>query len=262
MNIAKKYNLLVINDAAEAHGATHNNKPIDDYAHITSYSTENSKHIATGDGGIITTNDEKFAKKCRKFASLGYLAMTADSGKVKLITKDQLQDPSHKRHDSYAYNYRMPEVAAAVGLAQTERFEHFVGLRESIGLEMYEVASKSKILLPQKRIPGSRNTYWTFAARFVHPDVKWQDFRKKFIEYGGEGVYGCWSLTYDEPVVATGEYKYHNPPLYQNLEFDRNLYPNAELIQPQLMLFPMNYPSIEVARPQIAALEKTIRYYE
>ena len=50
MNIAKKYNLLVINDAAEAHGATHNNKPIDDYAHITSYSTENSKHIATGDG--------------------------------------------------------------------------------------------------------------------------------------------------------------------------------------------------------------------
>ena len=188
--------------------------------------------------------------------------MTADSGKVKLITKDQLQDPSHKRHDSYAYNYRMPEVAAAVGLAQTERFEHFIGLRESIGLEMYEVASKSKILLPQKRIAGSRNTYWTFAARFVHPDVKWQDFRKKFIENGGEGVYGCWSLTYNEPVVATGEYKYHNPPLYQNLEFDRSLYPNAELIQPQLMLFPMNYPSIEVARPQITALEKTIKYYE
>ena len=61
MSIAKKHNLVVINDAAEAHGATWNNKQIE-YAHVTSYSTENSKHISTGDGGIITTNDEMTAK--------------------------------------------------------------------------------------------------------------------------------------------------------------------------------------------------------
>ena len=156
----------------------------------------------------------------------------------------------------------MPEVAAAVGLAQTERFDQFIDTRESIGLKMYEVASQSKILIPQKKIRGSRNTYWTFAARFVHPDIKWQDFRKKFIEFGGEGVYGCWSLTYNEPIVATGEYKYHNPPLYEELSFDKSLYPNAELIQPQLMLFPLNYPSLDIAMPQVEALEKTIKFYE
>ena len=262
MEIAKKHNLVVINDAAEAHGATYQNKPISDYANITSYSTENSKHIATGDGGIITTNDPEMAKRCRKFASLGYHAMTADSGKVRLIAKDELQDPTYKRHDSFAYNYRMPEVAAAIGLAQTERYENFVDTRESIGLAMHDVVSTSNFMIPQKKIEGSRNTYWTFATRFTHTEVTWQEFRKKFMENGGESIYGCWALTYDEPVVANGQYKYHNPPLYNSLEYDRASYPNAEIIQPQLMLFPVNYPSLNDAKPVIEALEKTLRYYE
>ena len=262
MDIAKKHNLVVINDAAEAHGSTYDNKPISDFAHITSYSTENSKHIATGDGGIITTNDPELAKKCRKFCSLGYHAMTAESGKVRLIAKDDLQDPSYKRHDSFAYNYRMPEVAAAIGLAQTERYDYFIDTRVEIGTEMRKIASKSKYLIPQKEIAGSRNTYWTFAARFTHPEVTWQDFRKKYMQNGGESIYGCWALTYDEPIVSTGQYKYHNPPLYDSLEFDRSLYPNSEIVQKQLMLFPLNYPSLDVAKPVLKALEKTLKYYD
>ena len=262
MSLAKKHNLFVINDAAEAHGATYKNKPISDFAHITSYSTENSKHIATGDGGIITTNDSELAKKCRKFASLGYHAMTAESGKVKLIAKDELQDPSYKRHDSFAYNYRMPEVAAAIGLAQTEKYEHFIDTRESIGLAMRDAVLDCEFMIPQKKVDGSRNTYWTFASRFTHEDVGWQEFRKKFMENGGESIYGCWALTYNEPMVSEGQYKYHNPPLYDSLEFDKSQYPNAELIQPQLMLFPVNYPSLDVAMPVINALEKTLRYYK
>jgi hypothetical protein len=82
------------------------------------------------------------------------------------------------------------------------------------------------------------------------------------MENGGESIYGCWALTYDEPVVANGQYKYHNPPLYNSLEYDRASYPNAEIIQPQLMLFPVNYPSLNDAKPVIEALEKTLRHYE
>jgi len=262
MEIAKKYNLVVINDAAEAHGATYQNRPISDFAHITSYSTENSKHIATGDGGIITTNDAELAKRLRKFCSLGYHAMTAESGKVRLIAKDELQDPTYKRHDSFAYNYRMPELAAAVGLAQTERYEYFINTREEIGLAMRDICANYTFMIPQKDVKGSRNTFWTFATRLIHPDVSWQDFRKKFIELGGESIYGCWALTYDEPVVSQGQYKYHNPPLYDNLEFDRSSYPNAELIQPQLMLFPLNYPSLEKAMPILDSLKKTLDFYK
>tara|TARA_Y100000385_G_C13084970_1_gene635964 strand:- start:522 stop:1721 length:1200 start_codon:yes stop_codon:yes gene_type:complete len=262
MDLAKKYNLAVINDAAEAHGATYQNKPISDFAQITSFSTENSKHIATGDGGIITTNDADLAKKLRKFCSLGYHAMTADSGKVRLIAKDELQDPDYKRHDSFAYNYRMPEVAAAIGLGQTERYEYFIDTRESIGLAMRDVVLNSDFMTPQMKIEGSRNTYWTFASRFTHPDVTWQEFRMKFIENGGESIYGCWALTYNEPMVSQGQYKYHNPPLYDALEFDGVSYPNAEMIQPQLMLFPVNYPSLTEAMPSIDALDRTLQYYK
>ena len=218
MELADKHNLVVINDAAEAHGATHNNKPISDYAHITSYSTENSKHIATGDGGIITTNDPDLATKCRKFCSLGYHAMTAESGKVKLIAKEDLQDPNYKRHDSFAYNYRMPEVAAAIGLAQTERYDYFIDTREEIGLAMKDIAEQSSFLVPQKKVQGSRNTYWTFAAKFTHTDISWQQFRKNLWKMVVR-VFMVVGLTYDEPVVADGQYKYHNPVLYG--EFDR-----------------------------------------
>jgi len=261
ISIAEKYNLVVINDAAEAHGATFNNRPISEYADITSYSTENSKHISTGDGGLIVTNNEMLAKRCRKFGSMGYALMTATESRIRL-TKDVFQDPNYKRHDGFAYNYRMPEVAAAVGLAQTERYEYFIGIRESIGNAMYEVASKSTIMQPQKKIEGSRNTYWTFAARFTHPDVQWQDFRSKFIEFGGESIFAAWALTYDEPVVSEGIYKAQNPGLYNPIEYDGSSYPNAELIQPQLMQFPLNYESFNHAEIQIEALEKTLNFFE
>ena len=251
----------VINDAAEAHGSTYKNKPIGGIADITSYSTENSKHITTGDGGIITTNDEELATRMRKFGSLGYAAMKANEGRIRL-DKSVFQDPSYKRHDSYGLNYRMPEVAAAVGLAQTERYEEFVERRVSLGKLMREVSEDSKIVLPQKKIEGSKNTYWTFAARLVNPEIKWQDFRSKFIEFGGESIFGCWALTYDEPVVEKGFYKTHNPMLYNDLVFSHGICPNAEKIQPQLMLFPTNYQKIEEGEIQAEALSKTIRYYE
>ena len=72
MALSEKYNIPIINDAAEAHLATYKGRPIGEIAHITSYSTENSKHITTGDGGIVITNNEEYAIKMRKFSSLGY----------------------------------------------------------------------------------------------------------------------------------------------------------------------------------------------
>jgi hypothetical protein len=126
---------------------------------------------------------------------------------------------------------------------------------------MRDVVLNYDFMTPQTKIAGSRNTYWTFASRFTHPEVTWQEFRKKFIENGGESIYGCWALTYNEPMVSKGQYKYHNPPLYDALEFDGASYPNAEMIQPQLMLFPVNYPSLTEAMPIIDALDRTLQYF-
>ena len=114
MAIGKSHGIPVINDAAEAFGSFYKGKSIATIADITSYSTENSKHITTGDGGIVVTNDADIAERMRKFGSLGYAALKATDGRIR-NNKDIIQDPSYKRHDAYGHNYRMPEVAAARG---------------------------------------------------------------------------------------------------------------------------------------------------
>ena len=98
------------------------------HADITSYSLENSKHITTGDGGIVVTNNEEMAIKMRKFGSLSYGAMKAGDGRIRL-NKSVFQNPEYSRHDDIGLNYRMPEVAAAIGLAQLERIDYFIEKR-------------------------------------------------------------------------------------------------------------------------------------
>ena len=98
--------------------ATYKGKKIGGLGDIVSYSLENSKHITTGDGGIVVTNNEEMAIKMRKFGSLGYGAMKSGDGRIR-INKEVFQDPGYKRHDSFGYNYRMTDISAAIGREQT-----------------------------------------------------------------------------------------------------------------------------------------------
>ena len=260
MVLAKKYNIGVINDAAEAHMAIYQGRPIAEIADITSYSTENSKHISTGDGGIVVTNNEEFAVKMRKFGNQGYAALKSGDGRIRL-NKEIFQDPNYKRHDAFGYNYRMPEVAAAIGLAQTEKIDFFINLRIQIAKMYDEVVSKCSYLIPQKTPAGCINTYWTYAVKYNRSDVSWQDFRKKYVEYGGDGIYAAWALTYEETLFSSKKYKERAPHYYKDVEYRRGICPVAEKIQPQLMQFITNYGSVEEFEPKAEALFKAIKYF-
>jgi perosamine synthetase len=260
MKIADKYNLAVINDAAEAHMATYKGKPIGAIGDIISYSLENSKHITTGDGGIVVTDNEEYAIKLRKFGSLGYAAMKSGDGRIR-INKEVFQDPNYKRHDTFGYNYRMPEVAAALGLAQTERMDYFINLRVKIAELFADVVAGCDYLIPQKTPAGYFNTYWTYVVKFMHPNVSWQEFRKKYVELGGDGIYAAWVLTYEEELFLSEVYKERCPSIYSDLKYPRGICPVAEKVQPTLMQFVNNYGSVEEAKPQIVALSKTIEYF-
>ncbi len=261
MELGRKHGIPVINDAAEAFGTLYKGRPIAEIADITSYSTENSKHITTGDGGIVVTNNEEYASKMRKFGSLGYAALKAQDGRIR-NNKDIFQNPAYKRHDAFGYNYRMPEVAAALGLAQTERMDWFLDLRIAI-TEMYLAAAREcDYLIPQKVPTGDRNTYWTVPFRYERSDVSWQDFRMKYTEFGGDGVYAAWALLYHETVMSSGAWKKRCPPLYDAMDFPMEGHcPVAEQLQPKLMQFVNNYGSVEEAEPKVEALIKTIRYF-
>lgn len=265
--IAAKHGIAVINDAAEAFGTdtlgtTYKGRSIARCCDITSYSLENSKHITSGDGGIIVTDNEEYAVRMRKFGSLGYRIVKAGDGRVR-NNKDFFQHPEYKRHDSFGYNYRMPEVAAALGLAQTERLEWFLNLRTSITNMYLDVIRDCDYLVPQKTPEGYGNSYWTVALKYERKDVSWQDFRQKYIEFGGDGIYACWALLYHEELFASGRWRKHCPPLYSKLEYpERGMCPVAEEIQPKIMQFVNNYGSKEEAAPKVEALIKTIRHFK
>jgi perosamine synthetase len=260
MEIANEYEIGVVNDAAEAFGSLYKGAPIATIADITSYSTENSKHISTGDGGIVVTNNEEYAISMRKFGSLGYAAMKSGDGRIRM-NKELFQDPQYKRHDRLGLNYRMPEVAAALGLAQTERLEHFVNLRISIAKLYLDAIEGCKYLIPQVNPKGSLNSYWTFVVKYENKRVSWFNFRNKFVEFGGDGIYACWALSYNETVISEGHYKSHCPSVYEKINFPQGICPVAEELQPKLMQFVTNYGSVEEAKYMADALRKTINHF-
>jgi perosamine synthetase len=124
-----------------------------------------------------------------------------------------------------------------------------------------EVVKDCEFFIPQKTFSDCRNTYWTFASRFTHPDVSWYHFRDKFVELGGESIFASWALTYDEPVIADENFKSHAPDIYRSLEFSHGICPQAEIIQPQLMQFITNYESKVEVMEQIDALQQAINYF-
>jgi perosamine synthetase len=260
MKIAQEHGIGVINDAAEAFGSLYHGKGIAEIADITSYSTENSKHITTGDGGIVVTNNEALAVSMRKFNSLGYAAMKSGDGRIR-VNKEIFQDPNYKRHDDIGLNYRMPEVAAALGLAQTERLEHFIDLRVGIANMFAEVVNNCNYLVPQYTPEGYSNTYWTYVVKYEKDDISWKAFRDKYVELGGDGIYAAWALSYEETVMSSGVYKKQAPHYYEGIEYPRGICPVAEAIQPKLMQFVTNYGSLEEAEPFVEALAKTIQYF-
>jgi perosamine synthetase len=118
-----------------------------------------------------------------------------------------------------------------------------------------------EFIAPQRVLEGSCNSYWCYAVRYLHRDVSWQRFRQKYIEFGGDGIYAAWALSYDETYMASGAWRGLCPPLYDKLEYPRGLCPTAERIQPTLMQFVNNYGSTSEAEPKVDALYKTVRHF-
>ena len=115
LKLAKKYRLKVIEDAAEMHGQNYRGKPCGSFGDISTFSFYPNKHITTGEGGMVMTDNEELAERCR---SLRNLCFRKDIRYV---------------HDEISDNYRFTNLQAAVGLAQLERLEEFVARKRKMG---------------------------------------------------------------------------------------------------------------------------------
>ena len=262
MAIAREHHLGVVEDCAQCYLGTHNGKLGGTFGDVGSWSFENSKHMTTGDGGIIVCDDEGLADTIRKLNTQGFRNATAVSGKIR-VSKDLFQNPSYKRHDRLGFMYRLPEVAAAVGLAQVEKLDWFVEKREIMARMYKEIieATGCEWLVPQLTPRSDRNTYYTFAAKFLRKDVVWEEFRRKFIDHGGDGIYAAWSLCYQEDSIKDVRRILESMHLGGRLNTEEGICPYAEKIQPMLMQFTTNQKGEQEMKIESEALYKTIKYF-
>ncbi len=228
---------------------------------------------AGGDGGMVITNDEEYAKRIRKAAVQGYRTLGAKPGAT-MIPRDERQDWNFERHDSLGYNFRMSAPQAALGLGQLERLELLVDARQCIA-QMYDdviTEEKCEWLIPPYTPEGYEHTYWCYPLMLDEKKlgVDWRTFRKQFIELGADGLYGCYTPVHLEPVFKNLSFygDKSRSPLY-DLRYKGNikLYqegdcPQLEAFRKGLCLLKTGMQTLEKVESQVEALQKVIRYYQ
>jgi len=111
--LAKKYNLKVIEDAAESHGAEYKGIKTGNLADITAFSFFANKNLTTGEGGMVVTNNEALYKKSLYYKNLCF----------------PLDAPRNYKHEDIGFNYRISNIHSAIGLAQVEKADEYKNLR-------------------------------------------------------------------------------------------------------------------------------------
>ncbi len=257
MKIAERRQLQVLEDDAQCFLGSINGKRVGSIAHASSFSFQSTKHMTCGEGGMVTTDDEGLAERIRRFSNLGYGTVGAKPG-AGVISKDVIQHPSYRRHQRVGWNYRMSELCAAVALAQVERLEELVDARIQVA-KLYDQALEGCSWLAPQQVPsGFKHSYWTYALRLDNGNAfSWQAFRKKYLELGGDPMYGAWQLTYLEPAFFQQRF---SPD--QRQSYRESLCPVAEKLQPGLFQFKTNYFDDERARRQAEALHGAIQFFD
>ena len=144
LKVADKYKLAVIEDAAELIGGKYKNKPCGSFGTISTMSFYPNKHITTGEGGMVLTNDLSLAEKCKSLRNLCFQ-------KNRFV------------HEEIGWNYRMSNIQAALGIAQLERLEQSIEKKLWIGNQYLEnLKNLNGISLPLKEINYAKNIFWVF----------------------------------------------------------------------------------------------------
>lgn len=199
--LAKKYNLKVIEDAAEMHGQTYNGLPCGSFGDISTFSFYPNKHVTTGEGGMVVTDSEELAERCRLLRNLCFRK------DVRYV------------HDEISDNYRFTNLQAAVGLAQLERLEEFIQMKRDMGKFYTEHLQGVKGLkLPIDHTTYAENIYWVYGL-VLDENIN-IDNREMQKILANEGI-----------GTRTFFWCMHEQPVYQNMGlFVGERYKNAEYL--------------------------------
>lgn len=169
MKLANRSGLYVIEDAAESHGAEYKGKKVGGIGHIGCFSFYGNKIITCGEGGMVVTNNQKIAQRCRSLKNVAFI------------------ETKRFWHQDIGFNYRMTNIQAALGLAQFEQIEELVNRRrQNAALYSALLADVKGLTLPVER-PDVKNVYWMYGILIgkdfgVNRNDLMQRLREKGIE--------------------------------------------------------------------------------
>jgi len=229
LELAKKYDLKVIEDAAEMHGQTYKGKMCGSFGDISIFSFYPNKHITTGEGGMIVTDDEVLAEKCRELRNLCFRR------DVRYV------------HDEISDNYRFTNLQAAVGLAQLERLEEFVERKRKMGAYYTErFRDLEGVILPQPSSDTSENIYWVYGMVLKKDtEITNREIVKMLAQEGIGSRTFFWCM--------------HEQPVYNKAGmFTGEHYPNAEYLARRGFYIPSGLALTEEQMEQVTVKVKKV----
>lgn len=195
LSFARQHDLFVVEDAAEAHGAEYMGQKVGSFGDCSTFSFFGNKIVTTGEGGMVTTNDDELAAQLR-------------------LLRGQGMDPKRRYwFPVVGYNYRMTNIQAAIGLAQMETIDQALAERDSLAA-WYNAALAplaTELVLPSTA-PWARHVFWMYTV---------------FLRSGGEAERDALMKALDARGIETRPvfYPMHVLPPYQQ----PSTFPNADL---------------------------------
>lgn len=152
--VADAHGLTVIEDAAEAHGQSSHGRPCGGFGLLSTFSFYANKHVAAGEGGMVLTDDDHLADRCRSLRNLAF-------GREFRF-----------RHDELGWNYRLGNLQAAVAVAQLERLAETIAAKQAAARRYTAAfADLASLQLPPVRTPWCDNQYWVYGV-VLRPEVR------------------------------------------------------------------------------------------
>ncbi len=145
LDLAKKYNLMVIEDAAEVHGAEYKGRKLGSIGNVSAFSFYANKIISTGEGGMVLTSNPEIAKRAESYRNLYF------------------KSEQRFLHDELGYNFRLTNLQAAVGLAQMERIESLIKIKRRLGEYYKKCLSEITEVKFQEEMPWAKSVYWMYS---------------------------------------------------------------------------------------------------
>lgn len=229
LELAKKHNLKVIEDAAEMHGQTYQGKPCGSFGDISTFSFYPNKHVTTGEGGMIVTDDEELAERCRSYRNLCF------------------QRDVRYVHEEIGYNYRFTNLQAAVGLAQLERLQEFVERKRKMGAYYTEQFKDLEgVILPQAQTSYADNIYWVYGMVLdKNVEVSNREVTKMLAAEGIGTRTFFWCM--------------HEQPVYMKQGmFQGESYPNAEYLARKGLYIPSGLALTEEQMQEVVCKVKKV----